>query len=101
MAFGVTPDLGIEANNQVPFLIGGIGAGSASWRRAICILVRAGKIEPEGVVLSDPNAAFVKLHAPHAMQIGIETGPTATWLLTSTFAFAAPSLPRSPSSVIG
>ena len=51
---------------------------------AICIVDRTGKIEREGVVASDPKAiaAFVKLHAPHVMRIGLETGPTATWLWT-------------------
>jgi transposase len=45
---------------------------------------RTGKIEREGVVSSDPKAiaAFVKLHAPHVERVGLETGPTATWLWT-------------------
>ena len=51
---------------------------------AICIIDRTGKIEREGVVASDPEAiaAFIKLHAPHVVRIGLETGATSTWLWT-------------------
>ena len=51
---------------------------------AIWVVDRTGKIEREGAVFFDPKAiaAFVKLHAPHVMRIGLETGPTATWLWT-------------------
>jgi transposase len=51
---------------------------------SICIVDRAGKIEREGVVASDPEAiaTFIKLHAPHAVRIGLETGATSTWLWT-------------------
>src|ERR1700745_4512602 len=51
---------------------------------AICILDRTGKIEPEGVVTSDPETitAFVKTHAPHVARIGLEAGATSTWLWT-------------------
>jgi transposase len=38
----------------------------------------------EGVVVSDPHAiaAFVRSKAPGAIRVGLETGPTATWLWT-------------------
>ena len=51
---------------------------------AICIVDRTGKIEREGVVASDPEAiaAFIKLHAPHVVRIGLESGATSTWLWT-------------------
>ncbi|MGB8437262.1 MAG: IS110 family transposase [Burkholderiales bacterium] len=51
---------------------------------AICIVDRSGKIEREGVVASDPEAiaAFIKLHAPHVVRIGLESGATSTWLWT-------------------
>ena len=51
---------------------------------AICIVDRTGKIKREGVVSSDPEAIaeFIKLHASHVERIGLETGPTATWLWT-------------------
>jgi len=51
---------------------------------AICIVDRAGQIEREGMVPSDPEAiaTFIKSHAPHVARIGLETGATATWLWT-------------------
>ena len=47
---------------------------------SICIVDRTGKIEREGVVASDPEAiaTFIKLHAPHVVRIGLETGATST-----------------------
>src|SRR5262249_41819111 len=43
-----------------------------------------GSIVREGVVDSDPEAiaAFVRSKAPGAIRVGLETGPTATWLWT-------------------
>jgi len=51
---------------------------------AICIVDRTGKIKREGVVPSDPEAIaeFIKSHASHVERIGLETGPTVTWLWT-------------------
>jgi len=51
---------------------------------AICIVDRTGKIQREGVVSSDPEAIaeFIKSHASHVERIGLETGPTVTWLWT-------------------
>ncbi len=51
---------------------------------AICIVDRTGRIQREGVVPSDPEmiAAFIRLHAPHVVRVGLETGATATWLWT-------------------
>jgi len=51
---------------------------------AICIVDRTGKIEREGAVASDPQtiAAFIKSYAPNVVRIGLETGPTSTWLWT-------------------
>jgi hypothetical protein len=34
------------------------------------------------VVDSDPEAIFVRSKAPEAVRIGLETGPTSTWLWT-------------------
>ena len=49
---------------------------------AICIVDRTGKIKREGVVSSDPEAIaeFIKSLALDIERIGLETGPTATWL---------------------
>ena len=51
---------------------------------AICIVDQTGKIEREGVVSSDPEAIaeFIKSHALQVERIGLETGPTVTWLWT-------------------
>src|SRR6201988_4712260 len=51
---------------------------------AICIVDRTGRIEREGAVPSDPEviATFIKMHAPHVVRIGLETGATATWRWT-------------------
>ena len=51
---------------------------------AICVVDQTGKIEREGMVVSNPEAiaAFIKSHAPHVARVGLETGATATWLWT-------------------
>src|SRR5262249_13835443 len=50
----------------------------------ICVVSRTGSVVREGVVDSDPDAitAFVRSKAPGAIRVGLETGPTATWLWT-------------------
>jgi len=49
---------------------------------SICVVDGNGKIVCEGTVLSEPAAiaAFIKAKAAGAKRIGLETGPTATWL---------------------
>ena len=51
---------------------------------SICVVNETGSVVREGVVDSDPEAiaAFVRLKAPKAVRVGLETGPTATWLWT-------------------
>jgi transposase len=51
---------------------------------SICVVNQAGSIVQEGVVDSDPGAiaSFVRSKAPGTVRIGIETGPTTTWLWT-------------------
>jgi transposase len=51
---------------------------------SICVVDQAGSVVREGVVDSDPEAiaAFVRSKAPGALRIGLETGPTTTWLWT-------------------
>jgi len=51
---------------------------------AICVVDQAGSVMREGVVDSDPEtiAEFVTSNAPSVVRIGLETGPTATWLWT-------------------
>jgi len=49
---------------------------------SICVVDGKGKIVSEGTVLSEPAAIadFVKAKAAGVMRIGLETGPTTTWL---------------------
>jgi transposase len=51
---------------------------------AICVVDQAGSVLREGVVDSAPEtiAEFVKSNAPSVVRIGLEAGPTATWLWT-------------------
>jgi len=49
---------------------------------SICVVDGNGEIVSEGVVISEPLAiaAFLKAKAAGAKRIGLETGPTTTWL---------------------
>jgi len=51
---------------------------------SICVVNQTGAVVREGVVDSDPEAiaSFVRSNAPRVVRIGLETGPTATWLWT-------------------
>ncbi len=49
---------------------------------SICVVDGDGEIVSEGSVISEPEtiAAFIKAKADGAKRIGLETGPTSTWL---------------------
>jgi len=49
---------------------------------SICVVDDDGEIQCEGTVISEPEAiaAFIKENAVSAKRIGLETGPTTTWL---------------------
>ena len=51
---------------------------------SICVVDQSGAVVREGVVNSDPEAiaVYVRSKAPDAVRIGLETGPTSTWLWT-------------------
>src|SRR5213596_2113310 len=61
-----------------------IGLDVSLKRTSICVVNEVGSVVREGVVESEPEAiaAFVRLNAPGAVRIGLETGLTATWLWT-------------------
>jgi transposase len=59
-----------------------VGLDVSLKQTSICIVSDTGSIVREGVVASDPEviAAFVRSKAPDAVRVGLESGPTATWL---------------------
>jgi transposase len=61
-----------------------VGLDVSLKQTSICVVNRMGLVVREGVVDSDPEAiaAFVESKAPGVVRIGLETGPTATWLWT-------------------
>lgn len=61
-----------------------VGLDVSLKQTSICVVNQAGSVVREGVVDSDPEAIaqFVRLKAPNTVRIGLETGPTATWLWT-------------------
>jgi len=49
---------------------------------AVCVLNASGRVVIEAEVASEPGVliAFVRTKAPHAVRIGLESGPTSPWL---------------------
>src|SRR6266478_4704967 len=61
-----------------------VGLDVSLKQTSICVVDQTGAVVREGVVDSDPEAilAYVRSKAPNAVRIGLETGPTSTWLWT-------------------
>jgi transposase len=61
-----------------------VGLDVSLKQTSICVVNQTGSVMREGVVNSDPEAiaAFVRSQAPSVVRIGLETGPTTTWLWT-------------------
>ena len=61
-----------------------VGLDVSLKQTSICVVNQAGSVVREDVVDFDPEAidAFVRSKAPGAVRIGLETGPTSTWLWT-------------------
>lgn len=61
-----------------------VGLDVSLKQTSICVVNETGSVVQEGAVDSHPEAiaAFVRSKAPGAVRIGLETGPTATWLWT-------------------
>jgi transposase len=59
-----------------------VGLDVSLKQTAICVVDRDGKVVAEAMLASDPEAiaAFVGAKAADATRIGLETGPTSTWL---------------------
>jgi transposase len=61
-----------------------VGLDVSLKQTSICVVSDTGSIVQEGVVDSDPEAiaTFVRSKAPDTIRVGLESGPTATWLWT-------------------
>jgi transposase len=59
-----------------------VGLDVSMEETSVCIMDAAGSTVWEGTVASEPSAIVRMLHrhAPHAERVGLETGPTSTWL---------------------
>jgi transposase len=59
-----------------------VGLDVSLKQTAICVVDGNGKIISEKMVVSDPDVItdFVRTKAAGAIRVGLETGPTATWL---------------------
>ncbi len=59
-----------------------VGMDVSLKQTSICVVDGGGEIVSEGTVISEPAAiaAFVEAKAVDAKRIGLETGPTSTWL---------------------
>ena len=61
-----------------------VGLDVSLKQTSICVVDQSGSVVREGVVNSDPEviSVYVRSKAPGAVRIGLETGPTSTWLWT-------------------
>ena len=59
-----------------------VGMDVSREETSICVVDGSGEIVCEGTVISEPEAiaGFIKAKAGSAKRIGLETGPTSTWL---------------------
>ncbi len=59
-----------------------VGMDVSLKQTSICVVDGNGEIVSEGTVISEPEAIaeYIKVKAPGARRIGLETGPTTTWL---------------------
>jgi len=59
-----------------------VGLDVSLEKTSICIVDGSGAVIKEGEVRSDPDeiARFVRAHASSVQRIGLESGPTSTWL---------------------
>jgi transposase len=69
-----------------------VGLDVSLKKTAICVVDGAGKVLNEGSVPSDPEAIamFIEENAPGVVRIGLESGPTSTWLWTELNARGLP-----------
>ena len=68
-----------------------VGLDVSLKQTSICVVDQTGSVVREGVVDLDPEviSVCVRSKAPDAVRIGLETGPTSTWLWTGTMAMVS------------
>jgi len=61
-----------------------VGLDVSLKQTSICVVDQTGSVVREGVVdfRSEAISVYVRSRAPDAVRIGLETGPTSTWLWT-------------------
>ena len=61
-----------------------VGLDVSLKQTAVCIVDQTGAVKHEAMISSDPEAIaeFVRPHAESVTRIGLESGPTSTWLWT-------------------
>ena len=61
-----------------------VGLDVSLKQTAVCVVDQTGKIIREATIPSDPEAiaAFVTANTTNVVRIGLESGPTSTWLWT-------------------
>src|SRR3974377_818634 len=71
-----------------------VGLDVSLKQTSMFVVNQTGSIVQEGVVDSDPEAiaAFVRSKAPGTVRIGLETGPTTTWLWTELKRLGLPGI---------
>ena len=69
-----------------------VGLNVSLKQTSICVVDQSGTVVREGSSISDPEAisVYVRSKAPDAVRIGLETGPTSTWLWTELKRFGLP-----------
>ena len=69
-----------------------VGMDVSLKQTSICVVDQKGAVVCEGTVASEPQAiaGLIAAKAPGAVRIGLETGPTATWLWTELQALGLP-----------
>ena len=61
-----------------------VGLDVSLKQTAVCIVDQTGAVKHEAMIPSDPEAIaeYVRPHAECVARIGLESGPTSTWLWT-------------------
>lgn len=69
-----------------------VGLDVSLKQTSICVVDRDGDVICEGKVGSEPEAiaTFIREKTPNAARIGLETGPTSTWLWTDLHQLGLP-----------